>query len=144
MLITKATKIAQYFEKKLNARGGYLGLTKYFWYLITWDWDPSGTAAMLPISNYSRQIPLKSYQDIETKYTIHLVEVTESYRTIGSYQTPTRSMDQEIKIKEQTILRWGSPLQTSTIYPHLVYKAYETILVRKIGFSLTNTTLTNK
>ena len=53
-------------------------------------------------------------------------------------------MEKEIQIKNETIEKWGLPLQTSTVYPNLTYKAYETILIPRIGFSLTNTTLTPK
>ena len=44
-------------------------------------------------------------------------------------------------IKKEQIENWGQPLQRSKIYPNLVYKAYETILMPRITFSLTNTTL---
>ena len=70
-LIIKTTQIAQDFEKKLNATGGYLALTKCFWYLISWEWDSKGEATMSPISNNPSDIFLTSGQNTEIKHKIH-------------------------------------------------------------------------
>lgn len=64
-LISKATQIAQDFEKKTNAAGGYLALTKCFWYLITWGCDPSGKAQMSPTTNLPEQISFTSGSNID-------------------------------------------------------------------------------
>ena len=141
-LIKKSETIAQDFEKKLTSTGGKLALTKCFWYLITWEWTPSGKASMAPINRSPGTISLTSGQNTTKTDIIKRAEITEPYRTIGSYQTPTGSMEKEIMIKKEQIENWGQPLQTSKIYPNLVYKAYKTILMPQITFSLTNTTLT--
>lgn len=99
---------------------------------------------MSPIFTILGQISLTSGQDTSQKLVINSAEVTEPHRTIGSYQTPTGNMTKEITIKEQAIMSWGPPLQTSTVYPNLVHRAYKTILIPKLDFSLTCTTMTAK
>ena len=59
---------------------------------------------MTPISKSPATISLTSGQDITKLHQIKRVEVNNSYRTIGSYQSPTGSMEKEIQIKEKMIL----------------------------------------
>ena len=86
---------------------------------------------MTPISHSPATISLTSGQDIIIKHTIERVEVNVSYRTIGSYQSPAESMENEMLVKEEAITKWETPPQTSTIYPNMVHKAYKTIMIPK-------------
>ena len=115
-LIIKTTQIAQDFEKKLNATGGYLALTKCFWYLISWEWDSKGEATMSPISKNPSDIYLTSGQNTEIKHKIHRAEVTTPYKTIGSYQTPTGCMKKRNTNKKRYNRKMGT---TSTNKYHI-------------------------
>lgn len=94
---------------------------------------------MIPISQSSAIISLTSGQDTTQQHKIERVEVNIPYRTIVSYQLPTKSMEKELLVKEEAILNWGTSLQTSKIYPNMTHKAYKTIMIPKIGFSMTST-----
>ena len=65
---------------------------------------------MTPISHSPATISLTSGQDIVRKNIIERVEVNVPYRTIGSYQSPTGSMEKEMLVKEAAITNWGTPL----------------------------------
>lgn len=99
---------------------------------------------MTPISHSPATISLTSGKDTIRKHTIQRAEVDIPYIIIGSFQSLTGSMEKEISVKEEAITNWGVSLQTSTVYPNMVHKAYKTILIPKIGFSLTSKTLTTK
>ena len=103
-----------------------------------------GHAEMNQITDIPAKIYLTSGQDHQTFQEIKRAEITDPYRTIGTYQTPTGQMDKEIEVKKDMITQWGKPLLTSKIYPNLTYKAYETILYPKVNYSLNTTTLTHQ
>ncbi len=82
--------LAQQWERLLYSTSGALNLQKCFWFILAWWWT-SRHATSHTNSNLPGSIEMTSGGNLEDHMTIHWLELTESYRTLGVWISPAGS-----------------------------------------------------
>ena len=96
-------KEAQTWERLLHSTGGELELTKCFYYIAHWKWNPDGTARLaLPKERGGKIISITNSatgQEVKIEHT----SCEESHRTLGVMKQPGKESHSELKrITEKT------------------------------------------
>jgi hypothetical protein len=81
------------WKELLEASGGKLELTKCFYYILTWKFDPIGTPIPTTIQEQFTVAEQISLLDTYTDTIIHIQQkvITEAHKTLGCYKCIVRN-----------------------------------------------------
>ena len=136
-------KIAQDFERKLFSTGGRLNLKKFFWYLISWRWNPDGTSKMATLEQSPAELKLSQGYKFLEKIQLERVACDTAKRTLGTWINPQGTMKNkdptlpsEFTIKEQQITALANAINQSYLSKKEAHMAYFGILHAKVGYAM--------
>jgi 23S rRNA maturation-related 3'-5' exoribonuclease YhaM len=86
------------WKELLEASGGKLELTKCFYYILTWKFDPKGNLIPTTIAEQRLVASLTSIPDIDrnTEVIIQQKEINEAHKTLGCYKCFLQNKEAEI------------------------------------------------
>jgi hypothetical protein len=134
--------IVQHWERLLFTTGGAINMQKSFWYLMARVWK-NGQPIPAPISKAPGNMDLTSgYNTFPT--TVPHIEVTEAFRTLGVYISPSGSQQKQIKILRQHSEEYSINVSMSSLTPDDAYSSYMQFLRPKLTYPLPCCSLTQK
>jgi hypothetical protein len=97
-------------------------MQKSFWYLVAWVWR-NGLPVPAPISKAPGDMRLTSGYNT-TPTNVPRIEITDSFRTLGVYISPSGSQQKQLKILRQYSDRYFINVSTSTLTPDEAFSSY--------------------
>lgn len=140
--IRSLNTIAQHWERLLFSTGGAINMQKSFWYLLAWVWK-NGTPKLVTTKSAPGEMELTSGSST-TLTTVPRLEVTDSFRTLGVYISPSGSQLKQTKILRQNSEQYYIHVNSSTLSPDEAYTSYMQYLRPKIIYPLPCSSLTQK
>ena len=120
--------------------GGDMAFDKCRFYFIKYAFDQNYDPYVLNNEeNPGDLIITNMLTNIETP--IKRVEPNEARKTLGCLLTPTNNQEAQLEDLKQKILEWKHSMTFSSLPPHLILRAYETILKPKLLYRLATTSL---
>ena len=135
--------IIQDFERKLYVTGGELSLPKSFWYLIFWNWQDNGSATMATKEEVPAEINLTQGAGTE-KTKLERKEYNSCMRTLGAMVCPAKNMDKQVEHATKQCETWKCAMENNKLRRDCSYKAYNNVLIPKIAYTFSVTTISKK
>jgi hypothetical protein len=108
-------------------------LTKFFYYIITWNFDAEGRASMATPSQPTIQL---TSGDSEQLDTIQQYNGKESHHTLGAWINPHLTMHTALKILSTTSSTCSRRLLTSVISPWEAWMSYFSVYLPQMRYTL--------
>ena len=140
-IMEQTTHNMQKHSNYVSSTGGALALDKCRYYHIKFTFDENHDAQILSNSdNPGNLVILDSIS--QKQIQIQRVEPNEARRTLGCFISPTNNQTKQYEALRQFIMDWKNQMLFSSLLPHLILKAYSTILKPKLTYRFAVTSLT--
>jgi hypothetical protein len=126
--------LGQEWERLLFSTRGVLNLSKCFWFLITWKWVGS-TAKLATIAQSPASLHMTAGINPSTR-EIHLIESTESFRTLGVIISPSCSTKGSMEKLQQIATAYARNVAGSHLTREETIMSYVQHLLPKLRFQL--------
>jgi hypothetical protein len=127
-MTTMMERTTQKYEKLLFVAGGDLNLAKGHCYILTWKWDPKGTATMNTIEKTPAKIYLTHGRD-KTRIIIPRKETNESCKTLGCHPAPDGGNKGQYKVLMEKAIGYRAAARhrgTNKTLAYMKHNAYFT------------------
>jgi hypothetical protein len=135
-------ELGQLWERLLHATGGAISIEKSFWYMISWSWSKSGNPKLKTIIQSKGSLLLTSGQDTSLHLTVPRIETTASFRTLGTYISPSGNLTATVQHLRTQAINFASNIASSTLNREAIYWAFWQYYQPKVSFSIPMLSLT--
>jgi hypothetical protein len=142
-MATMMERTTQKYEKLLFVAGGNLNLAKGHCYILTWKWDPKGTATMNTIEETPAEIYLTHGRD-NTRIKILRKETNESCKTLGCHPSPDGGNKGQYEILMKKAIGYGAAARHRGTNKTLAYMKHNAYFTPGINYPLAVSNIPHK
>ena len=137
-LVRTLERDAQEWEQFLSASGGCLELSKCFYYILAWTFDPKGDAHPMSIEEVhriTRPIHLQEYDKAHLT-VIASKQPQEAHKTLGVWKSMDGNVIEQVKVLTQRSKNLANIVASSGLYPYQADVALRMIYTPALSYCL--------
>jgi hypothetical protein len=132
---------AQWWEQLLHASGGKLELSKCFFYIMQWRFDPEGRPYLLPPNKFQHSVHIVD-SETGTRFDIPQRDCSQPHKTLGVMETPDGNNKAEIERLSKLSDTHGQRCATGQLTREEAELYYNTTYLTSMSYGLVIGTLT--
>jgi hypothetical protein len=140
-LIQRLQTDAQLWSNLLSSSGGILELTKCLYYIIDYEFDPTGNPKMMIPNHQPLQI---STSPESTVQCIQMYEANAAHKTLGCYRALDGNETTQFNHLLDKSKDWARQLQSKYLSRQEAWMTYHIYFLPQVLYSLTTTNLTQQ
>jgi hypothetical protein len=134
-------RTAQWWEELLHSTGGQLELSKCFYYIIQWIFEPDGSARLAKPHEQGEPIQIRQSHSGET-INIEQKDCDEAHKTLGVMQCPSSGQKAEQKRLKDKAQLLATQIQPANLTHKNAVTLNRNIYIPGMRYSLASTSMT--